>query len=116
MVAGVGSVRSRSAALGGFAEALRLAAGDGQQVGHTNTFLVGPSHALLWSGTAESFVDLHPKGWGASYAMAASGGEAGGLAGAAHRRRRPVRDDVVGHVGELGELHDPKYMETVAWE
>ena len=48
-------------------------AGGGQQVGHTNLFLAGPSHALLWSGSANSLVDLHPAGWDASYAMATDG-------------------------------------------
>src|SRR5687767_12705130 len=48
-------------------------AGGGQQVGHTNLFLAGPSHALLWEGTAKSLVDLHPAGWDASYAMATDG-------------------------------------------
>ncbi|MDQ2986098.1 MAG: hypothetical protein M3R13_05185 [Armatimonadota bacterium] len=49
-------------------------AGGGQQVGHTNIFLGGPSNALLWNGTAGSFVNLHPVGFDASYGMAADGG------------------------------------------
>jgi hypothetical protein len=35
-------------------------AGGGQQVGHTNIILNGPSNALLWNGSAGSLVNLHP--------------------------------------------------------
>ncbi|MDQ2985607.1 MAG: hypothetical protein M3R13_02660 [Armatimonadota bacterium] len=48
-------------------------AGGGQQVGHTNIILNGPSNALLWSGTAGSLVNLHPAGFAASYAMDTDG-------------------------------------------
>src|SRR5688500_10366154 len=48
-------------------------AGGGQLVGHTNLFLAGPSHALLWEGAAKSLVDLHPPGWDASFAVGTDG-------------------------------------------
>lgn len=89
-------------------------AGGGQQVGHTNQFLVGPSHALLWQGTANSLVDLHPAGWDASYAMATDG-----------VRQVGWRERHTGNTGQFAtmwsgsakgwvDLHDPTYSETNA--
>jgi len=49
--------------------------GGGQQVGDSNNLRSGgSSHALLWSGTPESLVDLHPAGWDASFATDVAGG------------------------------------------
>jgi hypothetical protein len=90
-------------------------AGGGQQVGHTNLFLVGPSHALLWEGSAKSLVDLHPSGWDASYAMATDG-----------KRQVGWRESHSGNIGQFAtmwsgtskswvDLHDAStYIETNA--
>ena len=90
-------------------------AGGGQQVGHTNLFLVGPSHALMWEGSAKSLVDLHPVGWDASYAMATDG-----------KRQVGWRERHTGQAGQFAtmwsgtskswvDLHDPStYIETNA--
>ena len=89
-------------------------AGGGQQVGHTNLFLAGPSHALLWEGTAKSLIDLHPAGWDASYAMATDG-----------NRQVGWRERHTGLTGQFAtmwngssknwvDLHDPFYSETNA--
>jgi len=86
-------------------------AGGGQQVGHTNLFLTGPSHALLWEGSAKSLVDLHPAGWDASYAMATDG-----------KRQVGWRQDQVAQRATMWsgsakgwvDLHDPTYNETNA--
>ncbi|MCW5946064.1 MAG: PEP-CTERM sorting domain-containing protein [Fimbriimonadales bacterium] len=67
--------------------------GGGQQVGHSNIFLTGGSHALLWSGSPESLIDLHPAGFDNSYALAAEGGRQ------------------VGHV----ELENPFRARAVMW-
>jgi len=45
---------------------------DGQQVGCGG---LSSYHALLWSGTAQSLVDLHPSGYDHSYAYGISGGK-----------------------------------------
>lgn len=45
-----------------------------QQVGYVCCF-PGASHAALWSGSAASFVDLHPAGFYDSYAYGVSGGQ-----------------------------------------
>lgn len=47
--------------------------GDSQVGGASPLATPNLSHALLWNGTAESFVDLHPEGFTASFAMGASG-------------------------------------------
>ncbi len=61
----------------------------GQQVGYASTFhyplgdYVGyqpGSHALMWTGTAASVVDLHPVGYDASQALATNGIQQGGWA------------------------------------
>lgn len=89
-------------------------AGGGQQVGHTNLFLAGPSRALLWEGSAKSLVDLHPAGWDASYAMATDG-----------KRQVGWRERHTGNIGQFAtmwsgsakgwvDLHDPTYNETNA--
>ncbi len=90
-------------------------AGSGQQVGHTNLFLFGPSRALLWEGSAKSLVDLHPAGWDASYAMATDG-----------KHQVGWRERHTGNVGQFAtmwsgsakswiNLHDPTYNETNAF-
>jgi hypothetical protein len=89
-------------------------AGGGQQVGHTNLFLAGPSRALLWEGTAKSLVDLHPAGWDASYAMATDG-----------KRQVGWRERHTGQAGQFAtmwsgsatgwvDLHAKPYFETIA--
>jgi hypothetical protein len=59
----------------------------GQQVGYASTthYPIGDtigyqpgSHALLWTGTAASVVDLHPAGYDASQALATNGVQQGG--------------------------------------
>jgi hypothetical protein len=49
-------------------------AGDGQQVGDVY-YVNGMPHALLWSGTAESVVDLHPDDFDSTRGSGASGGK-----------------------------------------
>ena len=61
-----------------FAESFGTGIGDGQQVGKTTVFQNG-GHALLWSGSPESFVDLHPAGFDTSQALGASGGRQVGI-------------------------------------
>ena len=53
-------------------DAAALGAAGGKQVGGVSPF--GTSHALLWSGSAASAVDLHPAGFDYSYARGISGG------------------------------------------
>jgi hypothetical protein len=58
-----------------FEESFGWGIGGGQQVGDSNNLRSGgSSHALLWSGTPESLVDLHPSGWDASFATGVAGG------------------------------------------
>jgi hypothetical protein len=47
-------------------------AGGTSQVGYGNATVGGPDHALLWSGSAASYVDLNPAGYATSYATGAS--------------------------------------------
>jgi hypothetical protein len=89
-------------------------AGGGQQVGHTNLFMAGPSHALLWEGTAKSLVDLHPAGWDASYAMGTDG-----------KRQVGWRERHTGQAGQFAtmwsasskgwvDLHNPTFFNSAA--
>jgi hypothetical protein len=89
-------------------------AGGGQQVGHTNLFLAGPSHALLWEGTAKSLIDLHPAGWDASYAMGTDG-----------KRQVGWRERHTGQTGQFAtmwsgtakswvDLHNPAFFNSAA--
>jgi len=57
----------------GFTSSNAFGVSGGQQVGWGS----GPegTHALLWSGTAESYVDLHPTGFCSSGAYDVSGGQ-----------------------------------------
>jgi hypothetical protein len=60
----------------GFDGSLAYAIGGGQQVGigqGSSTGGLGVSHALLWSGTANSAVDLHPTGFDNSTAFGTNG-------------------------------------------
>lgn len=58
-----------------FEESFGWGIGDGQQVGDSNNLRSGgSSHALLWSGTPESLIDLHPPEWPASFATGVAGG------------------------------------------
>jgi hypothetical protein len=52
--------------------------GDGQQVGRA--LIGGIDHAALWTGSAASFVDLHPAGSNQSRAIDAAGGWQAGYA------------------------------------
>jgi hypothetical protein len=45
----------------GFTRSVAWGVSDGQQVG-SGTIFRGPDHALLWTGSADSVVDLHPAG------------------------------------------------------
>jgi hypothetical protein len=71
----------------GFTDAILFAAGDGQQVGYgsgpatADPIHGSPNHALLWSGTAESAVDLNPAGFWFSSATGVSGGRQVGSGG-----------------------------------
>ena len=47
----------------------------GQQVGYASPSYYSQPHAALWSGSASSFVDLHPTGWDQSYAYGVAGGQ-----------------------------------------
>src|SRR5262245_33572441 len=50
-----------------------LAGADGSQVGSGSGPLTGgQDHALLWNGTADSYVDLNPAGFSSSRAYGAS--------------------------------------------
>jgi hypothetical protein len=51
-----------------------LGVGDGVQVGTAD------SHAALWSGTAGSWIDMHPLGAGSSHGWSASGTQQAGVA------------------------------------
>jgi hypothetical protein len=63
-----------------FEESFGRGIGDGQQVGDNNSLQTGGgSHALLWSGTPESLIDLHPQGWSASYMTGVAGGRQSGF-------------------------------------
>ncbi|MBP7934264.1 MAG: hypothetical protein KA354_06405 [Phycisphaerae bacterium] len=68
----------------GFAESWAYAIGGGQQVGEGRIYHYTPkkggsyvtqSHALLWTGTAASAVDLHPVGFTFSLAWGVGGGQ-----------------------------------------
>jgi len=89
-------------------------AGGGQQVGHTNQFLAGPSHALLWSGTANSLVDLHPAGWDASYAFATDGMRQVGWRET--QTGQPAQFATLWSGSSKGwvDLHNPTYFHTYA--
>ncbi|MDQ2986792.1 MAG: hypothetical protein M3R13_08740 [Armatimonadota bacterium] len=88
-------------------------AGGGQQVGHTNIFLSGPSNALLWNGTAGSFVNLHPAGFDASYAMAAEGGRQVGWR-ELHFPGRAFATMWAGSAKGWTDLHNKDYFDTRA--
>ena len=68
----------------GFTSSLAYGVGEGQQVGYGsiqyNTNKKGGSsvvqcHALLWTGSAASVVDLHPAGFASSGALSVAGGQ-----------------------------------------
>ena len=83
----------------GFIESRATATSDGQQVGAglpAGSKVPGPGvevpyHALLWRGTANSVVDLHPKGFFMTYAQGISGGQQVGYGGHAN----PANDSSV---------------------
>jgi len=51
---------------------------DSQQMGYIATAVGGISHAAMWSGTAASFVDLHPSGATRSYGYSNFGSQQAG--------------------------------------
>lgn len=68
----------------GFGQSWGSGVGGGQQVGYADRYYyvkkkggyyVYECHALLWTGTAASVVDLHPAGFTSSYASGVSGGQ-----------------------------------------
>ncbi len=60
----------------GFTESQATGVSDGQQVGHGwGSITGGQTHALLWSGTAESYVDLNPAWANESWAYDVSDGQ-----------------------------------------
>jgi peptidoglycan/xylan/chitin deacetylase (PgdA/CDA1 family) len=60
----------------GFDDSYAYGVSDGQQVGWGwSSGPVSSMHALLWSGTAESYVDLNPSGFESSCAYGVSGGQ-----------------------------------------
>ncbi|MGI8923965.1 MAG: hypothetical protein ACR2HJ_08010 [Fimbriimonadales bacterium] len=88
-------------------------AGGGQQVGHMNLFKVGASHALLWSGSQESFVDLHPAGWDGSYAVGVDGGKQIGYRERSFGQGRGQFATLwSGSATSWVDLHDDLYFET----
>ncbi|MGI8923800.1 MAG: hypothetical protein ACR2HJ_07140 [Fimbriimonadales bacterium] len=90
-----------------------MGAGGGQQVGHTNLFQIGPSHALLWSGSQESFIYLHPAGWDGSYAMGVSGGKQIGYRERSSGQGRGQFATLwSGSAKSWVDLHDDRYIET----
>lgn len=62
----------------GASQSQALAASGAQQAGIAD--FGGPTHALLWSGTASSWMDLNPVGSSQSFAWSISGGQQAGLA------------------------------------
>ncbi|MDQ2986074.1 MAG: hypothetical protein M3R13_05065 [Armatimonadota bacterium] len=88
-------------------------AGGGQQVGHTNIFLSGPSNALLWNGSAKSFVNLHPAGFDASYAFDAEGGKQVGWR-ELHFPGRAFATMWSGSAEGWTDLHNGDYFDTRA--
>ncbi|MEN6426746.1 MAG: PEP-CTERM sorting domain-containing protein [Phycisphaerales bacterium] len=60
---------------GGFPFSNALGVSGGQQVGWAHCSGRGRPHAMLWSGTAESYVDLNPSGFLESSATGISGGQ-----------------------------------------
>jgi probable HAF family extracellular repeat protein len=74
----------------GFDESWAYGVGGGQQVGYgtasiyinKKTGYVEQTHALLWTGSAASAVDLHPAGFTGSWAYGVAGGQQVGYGGA----------------------------------
>lgn len=69
----------------GFSNAIGKGIAGGQQVGNAMQASTGHMHPLLWSGTANGYVDLFQSGWGVSSAVNATNGaqqvgKAGGVA------------------------------------
>ncbi len=58
--------------LGGFGESQVSATNGVRQVGHATPFGGGLFHGILWSGTANSAIDLTPAGWAGSTAYGIS--------------------------------------------
>ena len=63
----------------GVVDSHALAVQDGQQVGYTRVAGTFLDHAAVWSGTATSWVDLHPAGANHSRANAVAGGKQAGF-------------------------------------
>ena len=66
----------------------------------------GGSHALLWTGSAESVVDLHPAGFQVSSANAASGGKQGGYGNVGGVDHAVIWS---GHAETVVDLHPSAY-------
>src|SRR5262245_23499760 len=60
---------------GGFPASEGTGISSGQQVGLGYNVDISLGHALLWSGTAGSVVDLNPAGFTSTYAYSISGGQ-----------------------------------------
>ncbi|MCH8275732.1 MAG: hypothetical protein IH851_13190 [Armatimonadetes bacterium] len=89
--------------------------GDGQQVGTSTVFRSGPGHALLWSGSAESFVDLHPEGFDASHALGVSGGRQVGFREVWQPELRNYATMWSGSASGWVDLHVPSFRHTRAF-
>jgi hypothetical protein len=103
---------------GGFAGSLGIATDGGQQVGYgarTGGVGLAPSngnHALLWSGTAESLVDLHPvSGYDITSANGVGGGQQVGWGGAYGSEHALLW---TGSAQSVVDLHPSGFSRTVA--
>ncbi|MFM9994585.1 MAG: hypothetical protein ACKVU4_02155, partial [Phycisphaerales bacterium] len=57
----------------GWAESRVRAVGGGRRAGYTREFVGGPGRAALWSGSASSWIDVHPKGAAFSHIFGSDG-------------------------------------------
>jgi hypothetical protein len=59
----------------GFYDSMAFGVDGAVQVGYGDTLPIGGAHALMWSGTADSYVDLNPSGFDWSIANSVSGAQ-----------------------------------------
>lgn len=85
-------------------------------MGHSNIFLSGPSHAIMWSGSPESLVDLHPAGFDSSYAMGAGGGRQVGFREVWQPQVRSFATMWSGSAASWVDLHPSQYLQSRAYD
>jgi hypothetical protein len=98
----------------GFSAAIAYATDGSQQVGDgLGTATSNNNHALLWSSTAASVVDLNPDGYGQSDAYGVSGNQQAGygfIGGAPHALLW------YGSAGSFVDLNPAGFTSSVAWD